>query len=730
VKIEKTLHAGNIAAAFGVVATTADVTLTGGAATAIGAALSGVSLYKDASRSEKTEMKLLAKHMQTALDTSHLTRDRKIIAAQLLAKFPTDESDFLSGNMIAVQVCESMRAQVKAGAADPEHRTTIAQEDYALILEKTLEPILAPVDRTEAMMMELLARTDTSKYKAELAEKDEFLIGLARRIANNVEDVDAAVRELNRTIEIVLNMDQRAELPSNASDQVDAVLKRVNALNEAGGLDGGAETIEEALAQADAQKARLLEVALDQDILRRDAQAAAGRLWDRLRMDVVEGAQFDELQKLWGEWFERGQNKGLRFDVEVSEHIARIGQKIAKDGISVGIALNDLGISLLELSDSEQQTTRLEEAKSAFLNALDHRRRDTDPLNWAMTTANLSNARARLALRAGDANFLREAMEGYRVALPVWESLEMDIDWASANGNFGVQLLELGGLENDYSILIESEMTIRRSLEILTKENATASWAMAKMNLANALSGLDERSASAKRQTEALECYQEVLEVYTRDKYPMRWGMAQHNRANSLRMIGIDEGNVPTMRKSVDVYRLALEERTRDRVPMEWARTHNNLGDTLMALAEMEGNPSLYGEAEQAFRLALEVRTFEALPMNWAVTMHNLGVVLTMVGQHTSDTKQLIEAIEIFKSALKVRTVNALPWDYALTMSGLAGAEVLLFKRTGDRSMLDAARSHALAARSVYLDSPALDKLQMADGLLAQIEALRGGTSA
>src|SRR4051812_41791028 len=107
------------------------------------------------------------------------------------------------------------------------------------------------------------------------------IIGLARRLEPEVLDLDQAIVELTRSVEIALVITRR-ERGRNEGAFVDAVLAEVAEKTRNNDLDGGVQTIADALAEIDhretaqretAQRERitLLDAGIMQHTLRRDA---------------------------------------------------------------------------------------------------------------------------------------------------------------------------------------------------------------------------------------------------------------------------------------------------------------------------------------------------------------------------------------------------------------------------------------------------------------------------
>jgi exonuclease VII small subunit len=77
----------------------------------------------------------------------------------------------------------------------------------------------------------------------------------------------------------------------------------------------------------------------------------------------------------------------------------------------------NLGNALAMLGERESGMARLEEAVSAYREALQELTRARVPLDWATTQMNLGNALARLGERESGTARLEEAVAAYREAL-------------------------------------------------------------------------------------------------------------------------------------------------------------------------------------------------------------------------------------------------------------------------------------------------------------------------
>jgi tetratricopeptide (TPR) repeat protein len=108
----------------------------------------------------------------------------------------------------------------------------------------------------------------------------------------------------------------------------------------------------------------------------------------------------------------------------------------------------NLGTALSTLGERESGTVRLEEAVMAYRAALQERRRDRVPLQWAATQNNLGNALGRLGERESETARLEEAVMAYRAALQEYTRDRVPLDWAITQNNLGLALSTLGRRES------------------------------------------------------------------------------------------------------------------------------------------------------------------------------------------------------------------------------------------------------------------------------------------
>ena len=537
--------------------------------------------------------------------------------------------------------------------------------------------------------------------------KEGMLIALARRYAEgSPSDFDAAYAGLERALEVAAEDREKGRILANTDDAVNAVIARVDALNEVGRLDTAAALLANEETRAYAGLIRLYDKGLSQAILTRNVESAVAYELKKLHLEAPEPENaYTYLRNVFIEWFMRGDQKGLNFDAEVAIALMRdMACRFSHDQDKKGACLTNLGAALWALGERENGTERLEEAVAAYRAALEERTRDRVPLEWAMTQMNLGIALDALGKRESGTERLLEAIAAYRAALEERTRDRVPLQWAMTQMNLGITFKALGEWESGVERLVEAVAAYRAALEECTRDRVPLDWARTQMNLGSALLELGQRESGTERLEEAVAAYRAALEERTRDRVPLEWARTQMGLGVALWALGERESGTERLVEAIAAYRAALEERTRDRVPLDWAMTQMNLGIALHALGKRVSSTERLEEAVAAYRAALEECTRDRVPLDWAMTQMNLGNALATLGERESGTERLEEAVAAYNAALEEWNRDRVPLDWANTIGNKASALITLAKRTEDA---------ALAAR-------ALDQLVEVETVLSE----------
>jgi tetratricopeptide (TPR) repeat protein len=531
----------------------------------------------------------------------------------------------------------------------------------------TDDPLKGLPDAVAERIVRLLdERGDLKKAERGGLERD-IVLRLAKRLKpDDALDFDRAVTELENGIAIALDAIAKGERGTNQGKFINDVLARVGEQTKAGQFDEAAKEVDAALValeqheaeqQEEMRRARLtlLQAGIAQDILRRDAASAARRAEQAVAIEYPDdAARFAALRDKWDKFYIEGRDKGLNLSLEVAIEIARAELGLADTVDRRGVALNDLGIALEELGARESGKERLDEAVAAYREALKEQKRESAPLDWAITQNNLGNALTTFGERESGTARLDEAVAAYREALKERTRERVPLQWATTQNNLGTALQTLGARESGTARLDEAVAAFREALKEYTRERMPLDWAMTQNNLGIALRNLGARESDTARLEEAVAAYREALKEYTRERVPLDWAMTQNNLAIALRNLGERETGTARLDEAVESYREALKEYTRERVPLQWATTQTNLGTALETLGARETGTARLEEAVEAFRAALKERTRERVPLQWAITTGHQGVAFMRLADRRNDAGVAATAVSRIEQALAV----------------------------------------------------------------------------
>jgi tetratricopeptide (TPR) repeat protein len=605
------------------------------------------------------------------------------------------------------------------GISKPADHT---QDIYVLIHDFIIQPLQhtkpLPPEVLDKLFAALGTRGVTERVDQARIER-RMIVELAQRLKPHevLLYFDQAVKELSAAADTAVENVDMAARGSNLGDFVDAVLARIAAKTRAGDIEGAAREADQGFAEwgrAEAERhalsrrsgIALLEAGLRQDILRRDALAAAHRVERIVALEHPDdaSARFEAMRERQGAFYARGSDRGVNFDLLVAIELARLELGSAQDAQQRETALHDLGTALAQLGERESSTARLEEAVAAYRDALKERTRERVPLDWAKTQNNLGLALAQLGDRESSTARLEEAVIAFRDALKERTRELVPQGWADIQDNLGIALTSLGEYESGTARLEEAVTAHRDALKERTRARVPRDWAKTQNNLGNALTLLGMRERSIARLEEAATAFRDALKESPRERVPLVWADMQNNLGIALFRLGERESGTAHLEEAVTAFRDALKEYSREYAPRNWADTQANLGNALVLLGERENSTTRLEEAVIAYRDALKEYPRERAPRNWADIQNNLGNALMRLGERESSTARLEEAVTAYRDALKERTRERVPLDWAESRGNEGIALMHLAERRVDAAIAETALGQITMAFEMMRD--------------------------
>jgi len=333
--------------------------------------------------------------------------------------------------------------------------------------------------------------------------------------------------------------------------------------------------------KTDAQKAIEAGELANADALLADVETEQRQALDRFAINAAEtSAQRGEIaltRLRYAEAAKHFANAAAVFPPKSAHELKRIGY-LAREATALHLQGYELG---------DNDALRLAIERRIGLVSLNPRERE--PLEWAEGQNNLGFTLYALRQREAGTAKLEEAVSAYREALKERTRERVPLQWAKTQSNLAWALARLGERESGTAKLDEAVVAFREALKEHNRERAPVDWAETQNGLAFALETLGEREGGTAKLEEAVVAFREALNEDIRERVPLYWAMLQNNLGLTLSRLGERESGNAKLEEAVAAFREALKEHTRERVPLNWAMTQTNLGLALTRLGEREG---------------------------------------------------------------------------------------------------------------------------------------------
>ncbi len=567
---------------------------------------------------------------------------------------------------------------------------------------------------------------------------------LARRLLpEEVRSVDGAVHELQAAIEVARSALEESQAGETTADlDVAQALAEVAQHTRGGRFDEGSDRLDEALAELDRrEQARreaflrsrrlLLQGAIQQELLRRDAFAVARRTEELLALDEPAGQPSNLPQAAaprsppWhptqsAAWLEResaamrnGTASTSLLWLQVAAELARrrlVAARAGGFGAAARLsARRALAAALTALGEHRSGTEALAEAAQVCQDALadlgELAAADAPPgradaggpaagpvptleAEWGAVHRAHASALLLLGQRGQDTALLEQALQACEAALKARTRDAAPAEWAAIQHTRGDTLRCLGMLEVGTLRLEQSAQVLGDALLERTAGRAPLDRARTLNILGVTLSIWASREEVPHRHREALAMQQAALALVPGDAEPRLWGALCNNIGIEYNFLG-SAGLEPeaSWRAAIEAFGRALTVQTRDNAPHLWARLQHNLGVAQAYLGEHLADPALLGQACESFRASLLENTRGRNPQAWASSTNDLGTALMRRGTLTpgaTGAALIEEGLRHLQGTLSVRQRETMPNEWLRTQGDVALAQMRLGQHTGE----------------------------------------------
>jgi hypothetical protein len=194
---------------------------------------------------------------------------------------------------------------------------------------------------------------------------------------------------------------------------------------------------------------------------------------------------------------------------------------------------------------------------------------------------------------------IQDALTAFRDALRSLDRQRDPLMWGQAQALLGAGLLASGLTPGDHRIvLLDAQSALRESLELTRGGNALA-WAAAQTmsGITSVALSKSDSPNSDNHLRDSLEAFNQALTIETRSCTPLDWAETQHALGGALTLLGQSENNMADLRKAEDAYHEELDVHTNGDFPYEWARAQLELSAVLVLRGDREHNPVLVCQA-------------------------------------------------------------------------------------------------------------------------------------
>ena len=334
--------------------------------------------------------------------------------------------------------------------------------------------------------------------------------------------------------------------------------------------------------------------------------------------------------------------------------------------------VNNLANSYLLQGERVLETAEVERAIALYRDAL-----SVDGAvakEQATTFSNLGIALNTLAARRNDAGLYAEAEQAFGAALAKRDRTTDSFGWALDTLNAANLDIALADRNGDVGRYKQAEAKLIAALAILDPRTNRIEWAQAKNNLAITLRVQGANARDVSKVLEALKVYEEILPAFDRKTFPIDWGNTTGNIGIAHNNLGAMEGDLAEFEIAAGLFEQAFTGVTRERSPVFWAKLQNNYGMTQQIIGMMKQDQQSLERAAAAFRSALEVRARDINAEQWAESQQLLASTLSAIASNKADPLLADEAITAYRAAREVFTREAFPSDWRSVSSGLASA--------------------------------------------------------
>ena len=216
--------------------------------------------------------------------------------------------------------------------------------------------------------------------------------------------------------------------------------------------------------------------------------------------------------------------------------------------------------------------------------------RAEDPVRLSTIHHTIGDVMGFIGQRSGSIHWLEQAALSYEQALEIRKQDDMPREWAETTHNMAIVMQTIGELEDDNRMLKQSLETFKQSVNLIPRNEEPAEWASAMCNVGTILYRLGARRRGARTLEQAVVAYRNALgvrddNVDTENENNIAWAITQNNLAATMQALGEHEEDISALEASIPIYDATLKVLTADKLPLVNAMVSANRSSAMNALA-------------------------------------------------------------------------------------------------------------------------------------------------
>ena len=353
--------------------------------------------------------------------------------------------------------------------------------------------------RTIETMVKQLADQGAALKKT--AEREGFIRAIsAAYLPDAPQDIDQALRDILAALKDAAAADQRGDLPTNLGDAVNHTLQIARNYRRNAQFQNAITEIENRESDLEQQEREMREEFIAKRLILLDEKSLNARLSNNI--PVAAECEIDRISLETGDAIphkialrandlrKHYERHGIGFDGLLSKALLEIALDRAAPEDEPDRTLGDLAIATLCLGERSTSPALLVEAVDLIHQHEKMVPRILLPKDWATAQNNLGAALKTLGARQGGEEGiarLNDAITAFQNALEVRTKDSAPMDWAMTQNNLGNALRTLGerqGGEDAIARMSGAITAYQNALEVYTKDSAPMQWGGTQENMA------------------------------------------------------------------------------------------------------------------------------------------------------------------------------------------------------------------------------------------------------